>query len=465
MTELASTQSLKVIVIDDEPTILRTIAEFLRDQGHEVQAFGDGASALSHMEREPVDIVVSDIKMPGIDGFQVLEQVKLRSPDTETILVTGHGDIDGAVRALRNGAFDFFTKPVDLRDLMFSLQRTSRFHALRREKDRYKESLSRITHQTQARYSVDQIIGEEPGIQKVKDLIGTLQGTDSTTVMVVGESGTGKELVARAIHYGGHRADAPFVSVNCTALPESLIESELYGYEKGAFTDAKESRRGKFELADGGTVFLDEIGDMSLSAQAKVLRTIEEREVRRVGGSAQIPIDVRIISATNKDLRQAITEGTFREDLYYRLNTFVVRVPPLRERPNDIAQLVKAFVEQYSQEMRKEVKGFSPAALEILTGLAFPGNVRELRNLVERAVILCKGGQVTPADLTMEQESQARPRASAFGDLDLGDMEKELIAEALQRTGGNQVRAAELLGISRDALRRRLARHGLRARP
>jgi len=465
MSKSADAGSLKVIVIDDEPTILRTIAEFLRDQGHEVQAFGEGASALAHVEREPVDIVVSDIKMPGIDGFQVLEQVKLLSPQTEIILVTGHGDIDGAVRALRSGAFDFFTKPIDLRDLMFSLERTSRFHSLRREKDRYKESLSRITHQTQARYGLDQIIGEEPGISKVKDLIRTLQETESTTVMIVGESGTGKELVARAIHYGGRRADAPFVSVNCTAIPESLIESELYGHEKGAFTDAKENRKGQFELADGGTLFLDEIADMSLSAQAKVLRTIEEREVRRVGGSAQIPIDVRIISATNRDLRGAIGDGVFREDLYYRLNTFVVRVPPLRERPDDIELLVAAFVRQYSQEMRKEVEGFSAEALEMLMGLSFRGNVRELRNLVERAVILCKGGLITPGDLTMEPEPHARLRASAFGDLDLSTMEKELIAEALRRTAGNQVRAAELLGISRDSLRRRLALHGMKAHP
>ena len=455
------TGSLRMVLIDDEPAILRTIAEFLRDQEHTVETFGNGAEALAYLEREEADIVISDIKMAGMDGFQVLEAVRRVAPQVETVLITGHGDIGSAVRALREGAFDFFTKPLNLRDLMFSLQRTSRFHALRREKDRYKESLNRLG---QEHRELAQLCGGGPGITRVKELIQTLQETDATTVMIAGESGTGKELVARAIHYGGRRAEAPFVSVNCTALPETLIESELYGHEKGAFTDAKESRKGQFELAEGGSVFLDEIGDMSLSAQAKVLRTLEEREVRRVGGTRRIPVDVRVISATNKDLRQAMALGEFRADLYYRLNTFVVRIPPLRERPEDIGVLAAHFLARYSGEMRKEVEGFAPEALDLLQRLPFPGNVRELRNLVERAVILCRGRQVVPADLLVEQEPFDVPSpTAAWEDLSLARMERELIGEALRRTGGNQVRAAEQLDISRDALRRRIAQYGLGA--
>ena len=480
--------SMTVLLIDDDDDVRRTLGNHLKALGHRLHTAERGAEGLEVLRREVINIVITDIKMPGMDGFEVLREVKRSSPGVEVILLTAYGDIEAAVRAMREGAFDFFTKPFNIQSLTASMQRTARFHALRREKDRYRERLDRLGAQGRQRYGLSAIIGEGAAIQAVKTLIEQVCQTDATTVLICGETGTGKELVARAIHYESARAAGPFVAVNCTAIPESLIESEFYGHVKGAFTDARQDRAGYFEQADGGTLFLDEIGDMNLGMQTRLLRTLEERRVRRVGGSTEVPVDVRVVSATNRDLRQAISEGKFREDLYYRLNTFTLRVPPLRERPEDILPLAQHFLDRYSREMRKPIEGFTPEAGTLLEAHPFPGNVRELRNTIERAVILCRAGQVTPDDLMFEPTpapdgedqvpqtelsnpapEESIPDAIRLRHVEslnlnalLNAVEKEAIREALRRCNGNQSQAARLLGISRYTLLRRMAQYQMR---
>ena len=445
---------MSILLIDDEPDILRSVGDYLADLGHRVFRAGSGAEGVEALRQETVDIVITDVRMPGLDGFGVLREVRRATPDVEVIMVTAFGDIDAAVQAMREGAFDFFTKPVRLRELRASLERTVRFHVLRQEKDRYRERLDRLGEEARQRYGLSAIVGESPAIQEVRGLIQRVCETDATTVLICGETGTGKELVAQAIHYGSRRAAGPFVAVDCSAIPESLVESEFYGHVKGAFTDAREARAGYFEQASGGTLFLDEVGDMSPATQAKLLRTLEQRRVRRVGGAGDVPVDVRVVSATNRDLAQVISQEKFREDLYYRLNTFTLRVPPMRERRGDVLPLAEHFLDRYRREMRKPVEGFAPQAAALLLAHPFPGNVRELKNMVERAVILCRGERVTPDDLQFES-----PYAIPSGGtevLNLEEAERRLIREALRRSGGNQAQAARLLGISRDALRRRM---------
>ncbi|OGG44704.1 MAG: hypothetical protein A3F84_28790 [Candidatus Handelsmanbacteria bacterium RIFCSPLOWO2_12_FULL_64_10] len=471
---------MSILLIDDEPSILRSVGNYLRDRGHHLFVAERGEEGLEILRREAVDIVITDFRMPGMDGFEVLREARRISPGTEVIVITAYGDIESAVRAMREGAFDFFTKPFEMQALHAALRRTVRFHALRQEKDRYRERLERLDAEVRGRYGPSAIVGESAAIQKVRTLIEQVCQAEATTVLVCGETGTGKELVAQAIHYGSGRAGGPFVAVDCSAIPETLLESEFYGHVKGAFTDARESRKGHFELADGGTLFLDEVGDMGLAMQAKLLRTLEERRVRPVGGSRDIPVDVRVISATNRDLPGAISAGRFRGDLYYRLNAFTIQAPPLRERPEDIPLLAEHFLARYARELRKPIAGWTPEATALLKTHPFPGNVRELRNLVERAAILCRTDRVTPEDLefapapeavlTPSEEVSGATSARAVGlagfvrgasaaDLNLSAAEKEFIQEALRRSGGSQVQAARLLGISRDALRRRMIQH------
>ena len=473
---------MTILLIDDEPDILRTVGNYLRDRGYRIYPVEGGGEGLDVLRREAVDIVITDLKMPGMDGLEVLREVKRTSPEVEVIIVTAYGDVEAAVQAMREGAFDFFTKPVKMRELTAALERTVRFHALRQEKDRYRGRLNRLDAEARRRYGLSAIVGESQAVRVLRNLILQVCQTDATTVLVCGETGTGKELVARAIHTESGRAGGPFVAVDCSAVPESLVESEFYGHVKGAFTDARESRAGHFEVADGGTLFLDEIGDMSLGMQMRLLRTLEERRVRRVGGSKEIPVDVRVVSATHRDLPQAVSEGGFREDLYYRLNTFTIYVPPLRERPEDVLPLARHFLDRYAREARKPVEGFAPEAAALLQAHPFPGNVRELRNVVERAVILCQGRQVTPEDLQVRPPSlwhpapqdspeALTPHGASDGPaplslthvegLNLEAIEKVAIQEALRRAGGNQAQAARLLGLSRMALHRRMRHHRL----
>ena len=456
--------SLKILVIDDEQVSLEYLGDLLCKHQHQVITAHDGAEGLAVLQRDPVDVVITDLRMPGMDGFAVLAQAKRLVPGTEVIVVTGSGDIESAVRAMREGAFDFFAKPVKVADLMVALERLTRYHTLRQERDRFQERLDLQTQESTQHYSLAEIIGESQPMQWIKDRIRRVSIAGETTALVVGETGTGKELVARAIHYGSPRAAGPFVAVDCTALPENLIENELFGHVKGAFTDAKEARKGYFELAHGGTLFLDEIGDMPLSMQVKLLRSLEQRSIRRVGGSQDVPVDVRVVSATNRDLLQAVHEGKFREDLYYRLNTVTIPLPPLRDRRDDILPLAHHFLRHYTRELRKPVAGFAPEAGVLLGNHPFPGNVRELRNIVERAVILCTGEQLLPGDLGLDNARQTStpsaryPTNGAPATLDLETLEKWAVEEAFRNAQGNQVQAAKLLGISRSALQRRLQR-------
>jgi DNA-binding NtrC family response regulator len=480
--------SLSILVIDDDPDILGSIRQYLEDRGHRVFLAHTGEEGLRTLEKEPIDIVITDVKMPGMDGFEVLRRVKAVSSGTDVIIITGYREIENAFRAMREGAFDFFTKPLKVQDLSASLQRTARFRALRQERDRIQARLDRLDVGAGA-FGVTAILGASAAIQEVRQQITTVGCSDDTSVVVCGETGTGKELVARAIHTEGARADGPFVAVDCSALPPTLIEDVFYGHERGAFTDARDSRGGVFEQAHGGTLFLDEIGDMDPGAQTRLLRTLEARSVRRLGGSKDVPVDVRVVSATNRDLGQATAEGRFREDLLYRLNTVTISVPPLRERADDIQPLATHFLERYSREMRKQIGGFAPDALSRLLSHTFPGNVRELRNLVERAVIFCSGDRVMPGDLEFQpdrhvdankpgtdaevardatragSEASQLPDVTQASSLILAEYERALVTEALKRAEGNLSRAARLLGVSREVVRTRMEKYELMPQP
>ena len=471
---------LDILVIDDDPDVLATISKYLEARGHRVTGAGRGDEGLAALERQPVDIVVTDLKMPGLDGFEVLKGVREGWPETEVIMVTAFGEIASAVRAIKEGAFDFFTKPLKVEDLGASLNRAVRVQMLRRENRRYQDRLAQVDREARQRYGLHAIVGGSTAIREVRSLISRIAETDATTVLISGETGTGKELVARAIHVESRRSDGPFVAVDCSAIPPTLAESELYGHERGAFTDAKGTRKGYFEQADGGTLFLDEIGDMGLDMQAKLLRTLETRRLKRVGGQREIPVNIRIISASNGDLAGLISKRKFREDLFYRLNAFTIHIPPLRVRRDDILPIAEYHLAQYARRLRKQLSGFEQEAAALLVGHDFPGNIRELRNLVERAAIFCQGERIGLDDLRFDAPSSesAKPpdESRTFAGRDMGDIvarftdaqlgldrvEREMILEALRRADGNQVRAAKALGISRDALRRRIRRHGLR---
>jgi two-component system, NtrC family, response regulator AtoC len=461
---------LRILLIDDEEVTLRSLGQrVLERMGYQVLYADNGEKGLQVFAEEEIDIVISDIKMPGMDGIELLRRLKGQPQDVEVILITGHGDMDMAVEALKAGAFDMLTKPIEVQEIITVLQRTRRYQEMCREKERIQQELELLRRSGREAGEEGEIIGESKAIQRVQELIGRVAGAEQTTVLIQGESGTGKELVARAIHRQSSRADRPFVSINCTAIPEHLLESELFGHEKGAFTDAREQRKGLIELAHGGTLFLDEIGDMSLPAQAKILRVLEERRVRRVGGDREIAVDVRLISATNQDLQAWVEEGRFRRDLYFRLHVFNIDLPPLHRRGDDVLLLAHHFLYEVAREFRKEVKGIDPAAQAMLKGYSFPGNVRELHNIIERAVILCEG-QVVKVEQLPDGIGDPKPISnggdneeggSLPGSLDLEELEAWAIREALRRTDGKKVEAARHLGINDDALRRRMRKHGI----
>ncbi|HDM76403.1 MAG TPA: sigma-54-dependent Fis family transcriptional regulator [Deltaproteobacteria bacterium] len=455
-------KNLSLLLIDDEEVIHDSIGDFLREQGYQVISAYSGEEGLELLRERAIDIVITDIRMPGIDGLGVLKEIHRTNQDVEVIIMTGHGDLSSAITAIRNGAFDFFTKPVKLDELLIALQRTQKYQRLKRENEFYKQKISQLDSFIKVD-SQTNFIGKSKEIYKVLDVIKRVSPTKST-VVIYGETGTGKELAAQLIHQNSPRANEVFLAVNCSSMPENLIESELFGHERGAFTDAKRTRLGYFELAHKGTLFLDEIGDLPLSAQAKLLRTLEKKVIRRVGGEREIPVDVRIVAATNKDLEVEVAEGRFRQDLYFRLNIITIHLPPLRKRGDDILLLADYFLHKLAKDTQRKVTSISPEAKKLLRKYSFPGNIRELRNLIERAILLCQGDELTPEDFPSLSESEPSPLIAGKGglpSLDLNLLERMALEEALSIAKGNQSKAAELLGIGRDALRYRIKKHSL----
>ena len=454
---------LTLLLIDDEEVIHKSVGDFLDKMGYKVLHAYSGEEGLRIFADEGADIVISDVKMPGLNGLDLLREFEQRGADVDVILITGNSEMDTAIEALRRGAFDFFNKPVKLQELIASLERTRRYQTVRREKDRIQEQLELLQRSGGPALAQSEVIGESQAIKNALALVDKVSGAERTTVLIRGESGTGKELFARAIHDKSPRAQAPFVSLNCTAIPETLLESELFGHEKGAFTDAKNSRKGMFELSNGGTLFLDEIGDMSQMAQGKILRALEERQVRRVGGDREISIDVRLVTATHQDLHQLQETGQFRQDLYFRLNVFSIELPPLRARGDDILLLAYHFLHQFATEFGKNVDRINADAQNMLRKYYFPGNIRELRNIIERAVILCDG-----SDLTAREFAELPglggddiPFAAEDEILDLSALEERAIRQSLRKAANNQTEAARYLGIGHDALRYRLKKYGI----
>lgn len=441
----------KILLVDDEKSVAGLLALALRDAGYDVDVEYGGADAIGRLADEVYDAVVADLRMEKVDGLAVLKASRQRYPSPSVIIMTGHGSIDSAVEAMKLGATDYLTKPVDPDELTLSLERALERRQLLTELD----SLRRRVGQLQ----LDQLIGVGPAMQEIFRTVQRIARTD-VTVLIMGESGTGKELVARAIHNRSSRADKPFLTVNCSALTETLLESELFGHSKGAFTGAIAAKKGLFEDADGGTLLLDEIGDMEPGAQAALLRVLEFGEVRRVGETRTIAVDVRALASTNRDLEEAIQHGRFREDLYYRLRVVPIRIPPLRERPEDIIPLAQHFVARYTDRFGRGSMRLGNEASDVLLRYPWPGNVRELEHAIERAILLSDNDVVQPGDLPSEI---TRPLASATNTsaMNLADIERQHILQRLEQCRGNRSEAARQLGISRNTLARKLKSYGM----
>ncbi|HHN65328.1 MAG TPA: sigma-54-dependent Fis family transcriptional regulator [Nitrospirae bacterium] len=453
----------RILIVDDEKLLRWSLEQNLQKEGYEVVSADTGARGLEKFREDMPDITLLDIHLPDMSGMDVLKKLKELDRDSIVIMITAYGDIETAVKAIKMGAYDFVEKPFNMDKLNLLLKKSLETVSLRKEITHLK---SRLTLQ----YGFDNIIGESEAMKKVFDMIQKVARSDASTVLLQGESGTGKDLVARVIHYQSKRAEKPFMEINCTALPESLIESELFGYEKGAFTDAKVTKKGLFELADGGSIFLDEIGDMKLNTQAKLLKVLENKTFKRIGGVKDIVVDVRIIAATNKNLDSEVKNGNFREDLYFRLKIVPINLPPLRERGEDILLLARYFITQYNKEFRKNFKGLTRETEKIFLEYYWPGNVRELKNIIERVMILESDEYIKPEHLPVEMLSGEGALGSNTGDLDFDIpnggldielVEKKLIMKALEKTRGNQTKAARLLNLSRDALRYRMQKFGL----
>lgn len=439
----------KILIVDDELSVRKSLGEWFREDGFQVEIAADGNEALRKMEVGPFDIMVIDLKMPGMDGISLQKRVREIDKDVAIIILTAYASVESAVEALKMGAFDYVTKPVDPDDLSHLVRNILRQKDLSEENVRLKEKVSELG-------LAAPIIGESPRMMRVLDLIRTVAETDST-VVILGESGTGKELVARAIHAQSKRRFFPIVTVNSGSIPETLLESELFGHEKGAFTGAQYRRKGKIELADGGTLFLDEIGDITPKMQIDLLRVLETKRFTRLGGNQEITSDFRLVCATNQNLERLVDEGIFREDLYYRIDVFSIHVPPLRDRREDILPLAQHFVEKYARAMGKPAKEVSPEARELLLNYRWPGNVRELENAIERAIVIGKGHMIPPQDLPLRVESQGAEPAK----MSLAAMEKEHIERVLAEMKGNITQSAKILGIDRATLYNKMKRYGI----
>jgi len=450
--------SEKILIVDDEEGMRRLLARLLFKAGYETATAANGAEALALIESDHFDLVVTDIQMPEMDGLQLLQEIRSFDPELPIIVITAYGTVENAVAALRAGASDYITKPFENDDILLTLERVFE-HSRLRDENRY------LHEQIEQRYSFAGITGRSAAMQAVLEMAASVASANAN-VLITGESGTGKELIARSIHAGSPRRDKPFIVLNCAALPENLLESELFGHEKGAFTGAMAARKGRFELAHEGTLFIDEVGEMTLPAQVKLLRVLQEHEFERVGSTRTIRCDVRLVAATNKNLLDAVREGTFREDLYYRLDVVNIHLPPLRERREDIEPLARHFLGRYAAETGKRVDDLSPRAMSCLLAYDWPGNVRELQNAIERAVVLSRTATLTPHDFPQSIQGEADICVSLpqqDGNLTeiLEDFERQLIVQTLRRHGGSQTKAADVLGIKRTTLRYKMQKYGL----
>jgi len=443
----------RILVVDDNPDILELIVDILEQNDYEVTAADSGPSGLKELEGSDYELVLTDLKMPEVDGMEVLNYLIDKSPHTMCIILTGHGSIKSSVAAIKQGAFDYITKPVSASDLLLVVEKALKFKSLEEENIRLKKEL-------RGQYKYTNLIGTSPAIKKVFDFIEKVADTDGT-VLITGASGTGKELIARAIHYNSGRGDKPLVVINCGAVPEALLESELFGHEKGAFTSAHKRRIGRFEMANCGTIFLDEIGEMSPALQVKLLRVLQEQKFERVGGTKTIHVDLRIIAATNKNLTIAINKEKFREDLYYRLNVIPIKVPSLKQRKSDIPLLIDFFLKKFQKRKKEKITKFLPESMEAMHAYDWPGNVRELENVIKRLTILCENPEVHFEDLPeniQENSSVVQPDEKVILDQDLNlqeavkDYERKIILEALEKSNWVKSKAAKLLNINRTTL-------------
>jgi DNA-binding NtrC family response regulator len=448
-------QGHQLLVVDDDAAMRQLLASLFRQQGHPVQEAASADDALERVRECEFDAVLSDIKMPGKSGIELVGELRRLRPDTPVVLMTAFGSIDSAVEAMRAGAFDYITKPFEPEAVLLTVERALEQRALEEENRRLRRAVEKTAQ-------LGELIGESPAMRDIVALIRKVAHT-SSSVLITGESGTGKEIVARTLHYHGSRADKAFVPINCTAIPEGLLESELFGHVRGAFTGAHTSKRGLFEKASGGTLFLDEIGDMGLGLQSKLLRVLQDREIRPVGGNQTVKVDVRIIAATNRDLDAQLAKGVFREDLYYRLNVIPIHIPPLRERPGDIPALVEVFLRKHAGGRRRAL---SAEAMELLCAQPWKGNARELENVIERALALSEAAEIGVEDLPFhapragagDDPAQDLLRSAAQRRLSLRDLEDLYIDQIMEMTGGNKVQAAKILGIDRKTLYRRAER-------